>query len=490
MKRIETKWKQQQSSETTLKEVFRSESGAIDLASIMVGIIVIGLIGGVIAATVFAIIPWAQDNAAKQQLDSVVAAESAYMGLSSTNPPSLPSGLAGNSYGASSELETAGLLKTGPKYCASTMASSGKSYEAFSVSSSGKIWTATEKATKPVLYTGTLPTDCQFITGGVTTPAAPPAYVDPTPTVTSLTLKCDVNTTSVLFMQGNLTGTEKWNDRTATTYTNAATNTSRLLNANVTYTVTFTGTYTNFTRPSNEISACLRSVDHWGKDTGVTNASSALSNAVNLTSVPENIPSTITNMNQMFTGSSNFNSPNISKWDVSKVTNMANMFNGASKFNQPLNDWNVSSATNLSAMFWGATAFNQPLDKWNMSKATNLYGMFTNATSFNQELSSWDVSQVTSTNNMFAGATLFNKPLNSWNVSNVTDMGNMFQNSGFNQSLNSWNVSKVTNMFAMFNGNNSFNQDISMWNTAALTDGRFFVPAAFNNNYMPLKTSK
>ena len=68
----------------TLHEVFVSSTGAIDLASIMVGIIVIGLIGGVIAATVFAIIPWAQDNAAKQQLDSIATAEQAYIGLNVT----------------------------------------------------------------------------------------------------------------------------------------------------------------------------------------------------------------------------------------------------------------------------------------------------------------------------------------------------------------------------------------------------------------------
>ena len=66
-----------------VKEAFKNEEGAIDLASIMVGIIVIGMIGGVIAATVFAVIPWAQDNAAKQQLDSVSAAQASYIGLSS-----------------------------------------------------------------------------------------------------------------------------------------------------------------------------------------------------------------------------------------------------------------------------------------------------------------------------------------------------------------------------------------------------------------------
>jgi hypothetical protein len=68
---------------TLLSTAFRNERAALDLASIMVGIIIIGLIGSVIAATVFAVIPWAQDNAAKQQLDSVVTAESAAKGMDS-----------------------------------------------------------------------------------------------------------------------------------------------------------------------------------------------------------------------------------------------------------------------------------------------------------------------------------------------------------------------------------------------------------------------
>jgi type II secretory pathway pseudopilin PulG len=72
----------QKAARGSVKEAFKNESGAIDLASIMVGIIVIGLIGGVIAATVFAVIPWAQDNAAKQQLDAIASAQSAYIGLS------------------------------------------------------------------------------------------------------------------------------------------------------------------------------------------------------------------------------------------------------------------------------------------------------------------------------------------------------------------------------------------------------------------------
>jgi hypothetical protein len=58
------------------RSALRSNTGAIDLASIMVGVIVIGVIAGVIAATVFAVIPWAQDKAASASVDSVGLAES------------------------------------------------------------------------------------------------------------------------------------------------------------------------------------------------------------------------------------------------------------------------------------------------------------------------------------------------------------------------------------------------------------------------------
>jgi type II secretory pathway pseudopilin PulG len=55
---------------------YAEDNGAIDLASIMVGVIVIGIVGGVIAAAVFGVIPWSQDHAASQQLDAVKTAES------------------------------------------------------------------------------------------------------------------------------------------------------------------------------------------------------------------------------------------------------------------------------------------------------------------------------------------------------------------------------------------------------------------------------
>lgn len=134
--------------------LFRNEEGAIDLASIMVGVLVIGLVGGVIAATIFAVIPWAQDSAAKHQLESIHTAENAYFGFSSTSLASLPAGAKPNSFATSSQLSAASLLMETPaRYCAAS--SDGSSYDAYSLSDTGRVWASNDKKVAPhvVSYT-------------------------------------------------------------------------------------------------------------------------------------------------------------------------------------------------------------------------------------------------------------------------------------------------------------------------------------------------
>lgn len=177
--------RRKQASLTSSRDLFKNEDGAIDLASIMVGIIVMGLIGGIIAATVFTVIPWTQDNSAKQQLDSIVSAESAYMGFSSATPSPLAAGYIPNSYADSAALAQANLLATNSRYCVITI-NGGKGYQGFAASSSGKIWTVTSTESKPVQYNQTLPIQCAGMTAnppsvnttsrvrfGVTTPNGP-----------------------------------------------------------------------------------------------------------------------------------------------------------------------------------------------------------------------------------------------------------------------------------------------------------------------------
>lgn len=64
-----------------LSSALRSTRAAFDLASVMVGVLVVGIIGGIVAAVIFGVIPWAQNNAAKGTLNSISTAENAYRGL-------------------------------------------------------------------------------------------------------------------------------------------------------------------------------------------------------------------------------------------------------------------------------------------------------------------------------------------------------------------------------------------------------------------------
>ena len=137
-----------------MNEAFKNEEGAIDLASIMVGIIVIGLIGGVIAATVFAVIPWAQDNAAKQQLDSAAAAQSAFVGLSleaSVSPNGTPADLGKAQYGTAANLKASNLFDAATAKVAVGVSGAGDTarYAAAKKSASGKTFYITDQKTSP-----------------------------------------------------------------------------------------------------------------------------------------------------------------------------------------------------------------------------------------------------------------------------------------------------------------------------------------------------
>lgn len=89
-------------------------SGAIDLASIMVGVLVIGIIGGIISATVFSVIPWSQDEAAKSSLDSVATAQSVARTGAITDQP--------RGYMSTDELTAEGLLPESDKFVTATNA--------------------------------------------------------------------------------------------------------------------------------------------------------------------------------------------------------------------------------------------------------------------------------------------------------------------------------------------------------------------------------
>ena len=140
----------------------------------------------------------------------------------------------------------------------------------------------------------------------------------------------------------------------------------------------------------------------WGLP-GVSSFKEAFSGCSSLTSVPSQIPSSVTNMSYMFFGASIFNQ-DIGSWDTSSVINMSAMIFGAEAFNQPIGDWDTSSVTNMSFMFYGAEAFNQPIGNWDTWRVNTMYQMFEKATVFNQDIRGWDTRRVTTYSRMFSDA--------------------------------------------------------------------------------------
>jgi surface protein len=136
------------------------------------------------------------------------------------------------------------------------------------------------------------------------------------------------------------------------------------------------------------------------------------------------------------------------------LTDMSNMFNGASVFNQDISSWNTSAVTNMNSMFSGASAFNQDLSSWNTSAVTNMNNMFYDTSAFNQDLSSWDTSHVTDMSQMFQSASVFNQDIGTWNTSKVSNMSAMFANAeAFNQDLSHWCVTLISTLPADFDTN-------------------------------------
>ena len=112
----------------TLTKTLADARGAIDLASIMVGVLVIGIIGAVIAATVFAVVPWSQDEAAKQSLDSVQTAQEAAYVLTEPNRYYDEPSLVGQGLLPDSDTITIGTDTDGTCYVAVAKSSTGKHY--------------------------------------------------------------------------------------------------------------------------------------------------------------------------------------------------------------------------------------------------------------------------------------------------------------------------------------------------------------------------
>lgn len=128
-------------------KAIRSQSGAFDLPSILVGVVVVGILAAGVLAALFGVIPFAQDNAARQDLDAVRTAQGvakSRLDGFKDKPGLLSNKLIG-------DRTTIGVAAD----------SAGSCYVGLSKSATGKVYIATNRDTEPRPLTETAPdTDC------------------------------------------------------------------------------------------------------------------------------------------------------------------------------------------------------------------------------------------------------------------------------------------------------------------------------------------
>ena len=293
------------------------------------------------------------------------------------------------------------------------------------------------------------------------------------------------NTEITLPLKGEVDVTVTWGDGSEDSYTTEGIKTHTYDSEGI-YTVEITGSLEGFADDSwdgYDNAEKLEAMTDFG-DLGLTSLEGAFNGASNLTQVPDQLPSSVTNISSMFEEASSFNH-DIGSWDVSNVENMRSLFDGASNFNQNISSWDVSNVTDMKRMFTGASSFNQNISGWNVSNVTDMNSMFRVASSFNQDISSWNVNNVTTMFGMFYAASSFDQDISSWEVGNVTIMYNMFKDAtSFNQDIGDWDVKSVTDMFGMFDGATSFNGDISGWDVSGVNnmEHMFKEATAFNQD--------
>ena len=194
--------------------------------------------------------------------------------------------------------------------------------------------------------------------------------------------------------------------------------------------------------------------------------------------------SSVTNMNDMFSGCKGLNSLDLSSFNTSNVTSMYNMFFNCQKIVAlDLKNFNTSNVTTMRDMFRYCYKFTSlDLSSFDTSNVTDMNGMFDRCSGLTSlDLGSFDTSKVTYMGGMFLGCrSLTSLDLSSFNTSSVTNMPSMFSDcSGLTSlDLSSFDTSSVTNMQYMFSGCSGLTSlDLSSFNTSKVT----YMESMFSN---------
>jgi type II secretory pathway pseudopilin PulG len=151
----------QSAAKVRVADAFKNEAGAFDLPSILVGVVVVGVLTAGVLASIFGVIPFAQDKGAQQDLGAITTAQGVYKAQGTTGVEP------GTKYGADlAALQTANLVGQGITNVAA--AGDNDEWAAASKSNSGTYFVVSSKNTTPVDVTAV---DIDSVTAGVQAPA-------------------------------------------------------------------------------------------------------------------------------------------------------------------------------------------------------------------------------------------------------------------------------------------------------------------------------
>ena len=180
--------------------------------------------------------------------------------------------------------------------------------------------------------------------------------------------------------------------------------------------------------------------------------------------------SKVTNMSGMF-DNSKATTLDVSHFDTSKVTNMSGMFDNSKATTLDVSHFDTSKVTNMSDMFYNSKATTLDVSHFDTSKVTNMNSMFAESQATTLDVSHFDTSNVTEMGGMFSNSKATTLDVSHFDTSNVTGMGSMFSNSRVTiLDLSHFDTSKVTSMYAMFRNLKVNSLDISNFNTSNVTN--------------------
>lgn len=389
------------------------DAGAIDLGAILVGVLLVGILGGIIAAAVFAVVPWAQDNSARADLAAVHVAQGA--AKSDT----------GN------YLDTAALADAGFIHASTAIrtkaSADGSCWVGVTRSATGnyfRIGSDTLVATEVDINDPASPGCVDEATWAYLTwqgeepvgPGGPHMWltVDPTGAVYP---QC---TTIRLPIRGTVDVSIDWGDGTITSHTQADSDAAKIEHTYVGATdpaqIRITGTFTTWAGVHTPVwsRSCILTVNSWA-ETLTTNMVYGFYQTARLTKVAA-VPDTITTMEWAFYQNLALTEPlDLTVPNLTTANSAFYQFDG----NAPVTLRTSPALTNVARMFYGARYLNQPVIITDTSAVTsaNFAQMFQNATVFNQDLTGLRTDSVTTVPNSFrSGSALVqaNVPVKLW----------------------------------------------------------------------------